>query len=301
MKEQVIDEYYKQWQLFNIKISSIPLLQQIQYELDNSREALAVIGKFHLTAHDAALSSFPSFKTTISVHCIHSLKMLYQPAMQKGKMPEDDYTKVYDSISRYFENLYPEYIKFECLKLIKEWSTAETFEQYVSKFYREVKDSVRVNYVRNNLNIFNNTNSDVLLRFDGKSSIPFDSVIKEQKGKLVYIDLWASWCAPCIAAMPASKALKADFGKKDVTFVYLSIDKDLSKWKTASQSLGLDEYPQSFLLIDNKKSGMIEDLQVQTIPRYLLYDKNGKLIHPNAPGPDTEEIRALFEKNINFP
>lgn len=294
MKEGVFDENYKQWQLFNAKTFSLNYLQQIQFELKNDYEAVAVINKLDLDEHEAVLSAFPSYKKIIAFYGVQSLSRLYQPPMQNGKFVRDDYTKIYDSIPRYFANLYPEHIKFECLKQIKESGTSKQFEQYASKFYAEAKDTNLINYVKNNLDIVNNTNTDLLLSNDGKSSISFDSLIKAQMGHLVYVDFWASWCAPCIAEMPASRALKAEYEKKEVRFIYLSIDKDFSKWKVASENVGLHENLQSFLLVGNE-AGIINNFKIFSIPRYLLYDKSGKIIHENAPGPGSEEIRMLLD------
>ncbi len=60
------------------------------------------------------------------------------------------------------------------------------------------------------------------------------------KGKLVFIDVWATWCPPCRAEIPALKALEKTFEGQDVVFVSISVDKDKSAWEkfVREQSLG---------------------------------------------------------------
>jgi thiol-disulfide isomerase/thioredoxin len=49
-------------------------------------------------------------------------------------------------------------------------------------------------------------------------------VINNNKGKVIYIDFWASWCAPCRQAFPAYEALKKDYKNKEIIFIFISGD-----------------------------------------------------------------------------
>src|SRR5690606_22180824 len=60
-----------------------------------------------------------------------------------------------------------------------------------------------------------------------------DVALSDLKGKLVYIDVWATWCVPCLQEIPSLKKLESDYHGKDIYFVSMSVDqkKDFEKWQ----------------------------------------------------------------------
>ena len=146
---------------------------------------------------------------------------------------------------------------------------------------------------------FDKNTNVIVLQSVNKQTKHLQDVIKENKGKVIYIDLWASWCLPCRVAMPYSNKLREKYNEKDIVFVYLSIDKDFDKWKSANTKESLEFYKNSYLIVNQESSAEYKKLGIQTIPRYLLYDKNGKLILLNAPGPDAESIEKTLENILN--
>ncbi|WP_162200409.1 TlpA family protein disulfide reductase [Kordia jejudonensis] len=125
-----------------------------------------------------------------------------------------------------------------------------------------------------------------------------DSFINTNKGKVIYIDFWASWCAPCRAVMPDSKKLGDLYKNKDVVFVYISIDRNKESWKKAVAAENLETSTANFLSTNYTSATFFKELSIKTIPRYLLFDKNGKLVHQDAPGPDSAEIKNLLDKYL---
>lgn len=116
--------------------------------------------------------------------------------------------------------------------------------------------------------------------------------LAEYKGKYIYLDFWASWCGPCNREIPFLKELEKTLGNDNVVFVGISIDEDAEAWKEAMKRHGLSE--NQFL--GNKR--IAEMLSIQSIPRYLIYDKDGKLLNANAPRPSSgDEIRSIL-KNL---
>ena len=131
--------------------------------------------------------------------------------------------------------------------------------------------------------------------------------LESLKGKLVYVDVWATWCGPCKAQIPFLKQLEEQYREEDIAFVSLSIDqlKNISKWK----DMIVDKELEGIQIIADKawRSKFVTDYVIEGIPRFILIDKNGNLMDPMAPRPATfkegemqlnEEIQKIFDENI---
>jgi thiol-disulfide isomerase/thioredoxin len=114
-------------------------------------------------------------------------------------------------------------------------------------------------------------------------------------GNVVFLDLWATWCAPCLVAMPRVSELEEQFkDRKDVVFVKVNVNDDLKRWKdfVAKRSLtGMN------LFADEERSAELRKAyNFNGIPHFVLIGKDGRLIDANA-GPDERtgvKIRAAL-------
>jgi thiol-disulfide isomerase/thioredoxin len=114
------------------------------------------------------------------------------------------------------------------------------------------------------------------------------------KGKLVYVDVWATWCGPCKAEIPSLQKLETDYHGKDITFMSVSVDTDKEAWEkmVAEKELG------GVQLWADGWSKITKDYAIFGIPRFLLFDAKGNVISTNAPRPSSDEIRELLEANL---
>jgi len=119
------------------------------------------------------------------------------------------------------------------------------------------------------------------------------------KGKLVYVDVWATWCGPCIAEIPSLKALEEKYHNADVVFLSVSVDeeRDYQKWKdfVANRELkGVQLYAKGW-------SKIAKDYKIMGIPRFMLFDKEGKIITVNAARPSggADELLARHLEAIS--
>ncbi|MBL7930781.1 MAG: redoxin domain-containing protein [Bacteroidia bacterium] len=109
--------------------------------------------------------------------------------------------------------------------------------------------------------------------------------LEEFKGKIIYLDFWASWCGPCIRELPFSKKLKTDFEGKDVVFLNISIDDNEKSWKDALQKHGMSGVNLLAPTFNNK---ICEAYNVVGIPAYFLINRDGTIYDNNPPRPSDE-------------
>ena len=127
----------------------------------------------------------------------------------------------------------------------------------------------------------------------------FKTMIEKYKGKVIYLDLWATWCAPCIAEMDNSKKLREKFNSDKVVFLYVCINSSNTKtWKDII-ALKIMKGENYFLDINQSKV-VSEQFRVSSIPRYILIDKKGKVVLGNAPSPSQTTVVAEIEKLIRL-
>lgn len=105
--------------------------------------------------------------------------------------------------------------------------------------------------------------------------------LSDFKGKIVFIDVWATWCGGCVAGLPAFIALKEQYKDRD-DVVFLTISDDGAEAKSRWLNF-LKEKKYSgvmpHLLINSEKDRFTEDYCITGIPRYILIDKEGKIVN----------------------
>lgn len=120
--------------------------------------------------------------------------------------------------------------------------------------------------------------------------------LDDLKGKYVYIDVWATWCGPCIGEIPHLKKLEADYHQYDIAFVSISVDKEraFDKWK----KMVTDKELKGYQLFADKdwSSDFIKAYQIKGIPTFILIDKKGNIISASATRPSNPDTRKLFDE-----
>ncbi len=126
-----------------------------------------------------------------------------------------------------------------------------------------------------------------------------NKVTKEDfKGKLVYMDVWATWCNPCIAEIPVSKKLQSHFiNEKRILFVNVSVDSDESEWLNflakEKEWTGLHVRVES-----NEVESFYKKFKLYGIPGYILMDESGNILNIRAPRPSEGEIKDEIESQL---
>ncbi|WP_214227796.1 redoxin family protein [Pedobacter sp. B4-66] len=122
-------------------------------------------------------------------------------------------------------------------------------------------------------------------------------VLAGYQGKAVYIDLWASWCGGCRLDIAASVDAKKWMMENGVAVVYFSQDKDRMAWKQASINDKIEN--DQYLIEGEYKSELSKFMMIESIPRYLLIDKNHFVKSIFAPRPvesDLGQLKSLINE-----
>lgn len=119
--------------------------------------------------------------------------------------------------------------------------------------------------------------------------------LSDFKGKVIYIDLWATWCGPCIQESPAFEALSKKYAGKDIVFLPISTDTDTPKWLNY-----LAEHHKDLTQYHSTDKALKAEWGIFYIPRFVLIDKDFTIINAYAPRPSSsEEIVPVIDKALN--
>ena len=115
------------------------------------------------------------------------------------------------------------------------------------------------------------------------------------KGKMLFIDIWATYCPDCRKELPALETLQQTYKGKPITFISISVDRDKEAWKTMVKEKKLSGI---HLYASPETKELFKKLyDLRSIPRYMLVDKEGNIISINAPMPSKS---TALESLINL-
>lgn len=128
--------------------------------------------------------------------------------------------------------------------------------------------------------------------------------LSDLKGSYVYMDIWATWCGPCIKEIPSLKRIEKQFEDKNIQFVSISVDEGrgykgdaAEAYKGWKKMITQKELSGIQLLADNGfNSDFIRAYKINGIPRFLLIDPEGNIIDADAPRPSDPQLVNLFKE-----
>ncbi|MDI9604587.1 MAG: TlpA disulfide reductase family protein [Bacteroidota bacterium] len=124
----------------------------------------------------------------------------------------------------------------------------------------------------------------------------FLDLIKPFKGKVILVDIWATWCGPCRAAHPLMEPVKAQFADKDVVFLYLAgEDSPENTWKNM-----IADIPGSHYRLNKEQWDYLsKSLNVRGVPTYLILDREGNQTYYTAGFPGADTMKRELNKALN--
>lgn len=210
----------------------------------------------------------------------------------------DTKIKEIENISKLKTSSFKNRLLFSYLKVNLEEATSSTERnELISNYSKFITDNRLKTNLLNQFKIFerlgkgNEARTVQVKTLDGKSIL-----LSDFKGKIMVIDVWATWCGPCKYESPFFEKLAIKYKKENIVFLGLSSDQNEEKWfidaKNKSKTV-------THLLLENSVL-FSKDYNVKSIPRFILIDSEGKIYNANMPRPSQDSFEMILRKALSL-
>lgn len=287
-KKQIRDyvDYYSQSKMY------FPLYAG---ELTKEQELLNLKHNIHLIDSLYALNPSDNFQQSFLLNH-NKLRSLYR--LQSTIHNEEEYLNELELIKKYFKGPQKEYAHTDLMErtVLRNFALNKSL---LNDYFKETNNKYYKSIIKNQIaktKETNNNKTDKIIDLQ-KQAHTLDEVLGKHRGKIILIDIWATWCIPCIEEFPHGKKLLKNFDEKEFVIIYLSTDKNKNTWTVKSNALNLPP-DKSYALENYLYPALIKDIIKSTIPQYILIGKDGKIISSDAPRPSEEALREMIKKNL---
>lgn len=115
--------------------------------------------------------------------------------------------------------------------------------------------------------------------------------LADYRGKVVYLDFWASWCSPCKDSFPWMNAMQEKYRDQDVVFIAVNVDR-----KTADAQTFLRHSPAQFIVAFDPQGKTPTDYQLMGMPTAFVIGRDGSIVHQHIGFNATDSDR--YEQHI---
>ena len=228
---------------------------------------------------------------------ISNEKMNIQYLKIKNKLDATVQTKILNNLSNPFNIVMTDALlpsssfndwDINNLKILKD--VAQAFEASYPKTTVAETFRMQVEETEKAYNLYSKTQSGTIVAPEISANTPDGKQLKlsDLRGKIVLIDFWASWCAPCRKENPLLVKLYNTYKNKGFTILSISMDEDINAWKNAILKDRLI-WPNHVSDLMGWESSIIKLYSIEQIPHTILLNKEGKIIGEDLRGPALEQ------------
>lgn len=268
--------------------------------------------KNHFKINDSILISSYALSSFVNMYPVYlqekikheNIQLFNSPGYFKEHPEAMDSLRFYSTIKYIEDSLLKQMVLTEILYQSLEQSNPRIFTKYKSK----ISGIVTEPYLRQPLfDLYNQTiknikdpkqaSNAILKKLNGAvSGNDIKKIIENNKGKVIYLDCWATWCGPCISEFKNAKTLMKDYKADQLAFIFICLDSEEKNWKAtlSNHSLG----GQHYFLNKDQSSEFRNIFNIEGVPHYILFDKKGNIANNQAqsPGFIKDEIDQLLTK-----
>lgn len=123
----------------------------------------------------------------------------------------------------------------------------------------------------------------------------FDSMTAKFKGKVIYVDFWATWCGPCMQGIKEIASLKEEMKNDNVVFLYITGPSSPEKtWNNNIPNIKGEHYRVS----QDEWNYLTQKFNISGIPHYVLVNKNGEVVNPKLGHHGNEALKRILVEQM---
>ncbi|MCD8261397.1 MAG: TlpA family protein disulfide reductase [Bacteroides sp.] len=124
----------------------------------------------------------------------------------------------------------------------------------------------------------------------------FASIVSKFRGKTILVDIWATWCGPCIMANREMKPMKDELAGKDIVYIYLAGENSpLGRWSEMIEDIDGEHYR----LTDEQWEYVRNSFNSLGVPTYIVLDGEANVIFTSVGFPGVTKMKEELMKALN--